>query len=158
MPRERTISGGYTRLMSWCGLVEEESRTRGVEAIGRCCALSIFAMFVNGRGVLIFVEISFPRCAICAWMYMRKVRDVQRPCFMIVVSSRPCIFMAIAPPARREWTPTRSASMPCFSRPISLMTFFKVVRISVDVMVFHCPSSASTSQIRLSSLPPLDRM
>ena len=45
------------------------------------------ATFTNGSGMLIFAEISFERWAIWLWMYCRNVSDVQRPIFIIVVSS-----------------------------------------------------------------------
>lgn len=78
----------------------------------------MLATLMNVRFVLIFVDRSLERCAIWLWMYCKNVIDVQRPCFLIVVSETPWSFSAIAPPARREWTPTRSGSMPflCSSR------------------------------------------
>ena len=60
------------------------------------------AMFRNGSGWLIFPDRFLLMCAIWLWMYMRNVMDVHRPIFMMVESSTPCSFSAIAPPALRE--------------------------------------------------------
>jgi hypothetical protein len=45
-------------------------------------------------------------------MYIRKVSEDQRPCLRMVSRSSPLSFMAMAPPARREWLLTRSAEKP----------------------------------------------
>ena len=45
-------------------------------------------------------------------MYVKKVRLVQRPPFMMVIKSHPLSFIAMAPPARREWDPTADALIP----------------------------------------------
>ena len=123
------------------GLEEGEARVRGLRRPGCAHGFSMLAMLVNGRGVLILVVMSFPRCAICAWMYMRKVRELHRPCFMIVVSSRPWSFIAIAPPARREWTPMRSGSMPWWCSCIWTTVARSWCRMSDGVTLHHMPSS-----------------
>ena len=64
--------------------------------------MSMHAMLRKGSSSDMSFEMSFPRCAIWVCMYIRKVRDDHRPIFMIVVSLCPCIFRAMAPPARRE--------------------------------------------------------
>ena len=75
-------------------------------------ACSIAAILMKSIGVLIFDASPVLRWAIWLCMYWRKVRPDHLPIFMIVVSSAPVSFKAMAPPARREWAPTRSASMP----------------------------------------------
>lgn len=100
----------------------------------------MFAMFWNMSCVLIFVDRDFDKCAIWLWMYWRNVMDVQRNCFWIMVSETPCSFCAIAPPARRECTPTRSGSMP-FSSNLRVFTLTCTPCLIWDaVMVFHTPA------------------
>ena len=94
-------------------------------------------MLRNGIGSDIFVESSLLKWAIWLWMYIRKVREDQRPIFMIVVSDCPCNFNAIAPPARSECTPMRSGSIPALSSCSSLMACRSAVLMSVDVTCFH---------------------
>ena len=49
-------------------------------------------------------------------MYCKKVRDVHRPIFIIVVSLYLWSFRDMAPSARNECATTRSGSITCFSR------------------------------------------
>ena len=56
----------------------------------------------NGTCVAIRRVMLAPKCAIWLWMYVRNVRLVHRPCFMIVIRSHPLSFIAMAPPARSE--------------------------------------------------------
>ena len=71
----------------------------------------ISATLTNVRGMLIFCDISFERWEIWLCLYCKKVRDVQCPIFIMVVSFKPCNFSAIAPPSRRECALTKSGSM-----------------------------------------------
>lgn len=87
---------------------------QGIPDLVRCHPGSIAAMFVNGSVWLILLDMSLLRCAIWLWMYSRNVSDLHRPCFMIVVSLWPVSLRAMAPPARRECTPTRSGAIPTF--------------------------------------------
>ena len=73
------------------------------------------------------------------WMYWRKVRDLHLPCFMIVVSDAPFIFIAIAPPARSECTPTKFGAIPCFFS----------LRLLIDFLI-HDIMSDGVMQIQLS--------
>jgi len=66
----------------------------------------------NGMCLLIRLEMPEEKAAICSWMYIKKVSDDHRPCFRMVSRSSPLSFMAMAPPARREWLLTRSAEKP----------------------------------------------
>ena len=45
-------------------------------------------------------------------MYCRKVSDFHLPNFMMVVSLEPVSFIAMAPPARNEWSPMSDTSRP----------------------------------------------
>ena len=65
----------------------------------------------NFRGVIIFCDIYFEGWAIWLCIYCKKVRDVQHTIFIMVVSSQPFRFSAIAPPAQRECAPTKSGLM-----------------------------------------------
>ena len=90
---------------------------------------------------------------------MRNVRDCHRPCFMISVSVKPCSFMAMAPPARREWTPTRSGSMPFLERSSSTIVLRMCLIRSWEFTCFHVLSSESKkSHMQKSSCPPLDNI
>ena len=73
---------------------------------------SMQAILVKLSSTLILDDKSALRCAIWLCIYCRNVSDVQRPCFIIVVSLSPLSFKAIAPPARNECTPTRFGVMP----------------------------------------------
>ena len=106
------VSSAEAKVWNWRG--QNDNGLQG------CCmdqAASIAAMLMNCSGLLIVVEISELRWAIWLCMYCRNVSDDQRPIFCIVVSERPCNFMAMAPPARSECTPTKSGSMPLSARP-----------------------------------------
>ena len=89
-------------------------------------------------------------------MYCRKVSDVQRPCFIIVVSLSPESFSAIAPPARNECTPTRSGLMPDLCRLRFRTASLIVVRMFVALTCVHL--LWYMSHMSLFVVPPLARM
>ena len=76
-----------------------------------CCVVSssvvlagsIAATLIKGSLMLIFAEMSLVKCAIWLWVYCKKFSKVQRSIFIIVVSSMPCSFNAIAPLALGKW-------------------------------------------------------
>ena len=69
------------------------------------------------------------KAEICSWMYIRKVSLFQRPIFFIVLCATPFRYMAIAPPARRLWDPTR-----CVVRPLRASPRVVTARRTADVM------------------------
>ena len=69
-------------------------------------------MLWNLMWLLILVETPAENAEICSCRYIRKVSDDQRPNFLMVSRSTPLSFMAIAPPARREWLLTNLGSKP----------------------------------------------
>ena len=95
------------------------------------------AMFEKFKTTLIFDDRSALRCAIWLWMYCRKVKDVHRPCFIIVVSLSPDNLSAMAPPVRNECTPTKSGLMPerCSFRVVTALLM--VVHMFVAVTCVH---------------------
>ena len=101
----------------------------GAWFVGGCIA----AIFRNGTGVAIFVDRFLDRCPIWLCIYCKKVSPDHLPCFIIVVSDSPCSFNDIAPPARSEWTPTMSGSIPLSSRCKSLTLLRMQVIMSVGV-------------------------
>ena len=115
------------------------------------------AMLEKFRTTLIFDERSALKCAIWLCMYCRNVRDVQRPCFIMVVSLSPVSLSAIAPPARREWTPTKTGLIPD-RWSLRLRTAIRmVVRKLVAVTCVHL-LLWKTSHISFEVFPPLDKM
>jgi hypothetical protein len=68
-----------------------------------CGAQSFGAMLWKGMYWDICFATPAVKAPICSWMYSRKVLEDQRPCFLMVMVSMPLSFMAIAPPARKEW-------------------------------------------------------
>ena len=99
--------------------------------------LSIDAMFWNGNFVLIFFDKSLLRCAIWLCMYCRNVRDLQHPCFTVVVSDPPFNFIAIAPPTLCECTPASFDKIPCFSHFLVLIACLMCMIISISVTHNH---------------------
>ena len=85
-------------------------------------------------GVDIFVATSEESAEICSCMYMRKVSLFQRPIFLIVLWATPLRYMAIAPPARRLWEPTRDADRPFRARPRVVTARRTAVVMSAGVM------------------------
>jgi hypothetical protein len=67
---------------------------------------------MNGMCRLMRLEMPDKKAAICSWMCIRKVSEDQRPCLRMVSRSSPLSFIAMAPPARREWLLTRSGVKP----------------------------------------------
>ena len=107
--------------------------------------------------MLIFFEMFLDKCAIWLWMYCKKVRDIQRPIFIIVVSLFTWSFRDMAPPERNECTSTRSGSIACFSR-------FNYLAVSRTASImwqgftgFHVPFSP-TEHNKVSSVPPSEKM
>ena len=70
-------------------------------------------------------------------MYCRKVSDVHLPIFIMVVSGAPFSFSAMAPPALKECTPTKSGVIPDFSRLSVLTAVLKCLIMSVWVTWPH---------------------
>eukprot|EP00957_Ditylum_brightwellii_P091421 6960938-Ditylum_brightwellii.AAC.1 len=70
------------------------------------------AMFKYSTGLFMSFAMYLDRCAICSCMYMKNVRLDHHPCFMMVVSEWLCSFSDIAPPALKEWMPTKLGSIP----------------------------------------------
>ena len=107
--------------------------------------------------MLIFFEMFLDKCAIWLWIYCKKVRDIERPIFIIVVSLYPWSFRAMAPPARNECAPTRSGSIPCFSS----FNYFAVSRSASITWQgstgIHVPLSP-TEHIKVSLVPPSERI
>ena len=115
-------------------------------------------MFVNDIFVLIFFARSWLRWAIWLCIYSRKVSDDHRPIFLIVVSASPMSLRAIAPPARKEWTPMRSGSIPLRCKLRVCAAFRTVCNISGGVIGTHLfVSGDQTSQIKLLGPPPFER-
>jgi hypothetical protein len=83
---------------------------------------------------------------------------VHWPCFWMMVSATPCSLSAIAPPALRECTPMRSTSMPFLCSSSCLTACLRPTLMCVGVIVCQVPFSSMNSEIRLLSLPPLDRI
>ena len=100
----------------------------------------MLAMLQKSSFVLIFVDRSFVRWEIWLCMYCKNVIDVHLPCFWMIVSETPLSLSAIAPPARREWTPTRSASIPFLCRFSSLTLVLTPCCICAGVTVCQMPS------------------
>eukprot|EP00957_Ditylum_brightwellii_P082204 6250869-Ditylum_brightwellii.AAC.1 len=70
------------------------------------------AMLRYGTGVFMSLTISLDRWAIYSCMYMRNVKLDHQPCFIIVVLEWLWSFRTMAPPACKEYTHTRSRTMP----------------------------------------------
>ena len=64
-------------------------------------------------------------------MYCKNVREVHLPIFMMVVSEAPFNFSAIAPPALKECTPTRSGVIP----DVSILRFDTVLLRCLSISV-----------------------
>ena len=67
-------------------------------------------------------------------MYIKKVSLDQRPIFLMVFGSIPCKCIAMAPPARKLWLPTKSLCRPYFDKPNSSTADLTARFISVAVM------------------------
>ena len=115
-------------------------------------------MLQKSNFVFIFVNISLVRWEIWLWIYCKNVIDVHLPCFWMMVSKTPYILSAIAPPAQREWTPTRSASMPFLCRLSCCMLVWTPCLICAGVIVCQMLSLSMKSERRFDSLPLLDRV
>ena len=74
---------------------------------------------------------SLLRCAIWLCIYWRKVNEVHLPIFIIVVSDAPLSLRAIAPPALKECTPTRSGVIPACVRSRFATAFLRCCIMSV---------------------------
>ena len=117
------------------------------------------AMLMNVRLVLILSDSPALRCAIWLWIYCKKVRPDHRPIFIIVVSSAPVSLSAMAPPARRECGPTRSASMPFLCRCSAFTALRKLVVICRLVICDHVfDVSSQTSHRRFLEVPLFARI
>ena len=108
---------------------------------------------------LIFSDSPELRCAIWLCMYWRKVRPDHLPIFIIVVSSEPVSLRAMAPPARSECAPTKSASIPlsCKSSVLTVCRMLVIICLLV-IWVQRFDFLSQTSQSRFIDVPLLARM
>ena len=121
------------------------------------------AMLVKLIFVFIFVDRSTLRWAIWLCMYWRKVSDVHLPIFIIVVSLTLLSFRAMAPPALRECTPTRSGSIPALCRSSCFIVFLIALRMSFAVTWSHWGDwdwgvCVATAHMSVVGVPPCARM
>ena len=124
-------------------------RHDSISTLGLGSSFGVFLVCIvfDGRdikereGNALFFLIYFWRCTIWLWMYCKNVSDVHLPIFMMVVSSYPCNFRAIAPPARNEWVPTSSWWIACFSSINCFVAARTSLIMSFDVMAYQTPFS-----------------
>ena len=70
---------------------------------------------------------------ICLWMYIRKVSEDQCPCCLWMVSrGMPLRFMAIVPPARKEWLLMLEGGKPFVSSPVAMTAALSILLMSLD--------------------------